>query len=113
MTDRNPLAIPPESTLDQISRGRIVCVQSVAGEDAIARRLAELGVRKGVEIEVLQRAPLGDPTLFELCGYQLCLRRTESARVRVDSIDERGVEGGVGAGVGVEDAAGGKRSESA
>jgi ferrous iron transport protein A len=43
-------------------------------------------VRKGVQIEVLRRAPLGDPTVFELCGYQLCLRRTESARVEVSPL---------------------------
>ena len=71
------------STLDEIPRGEVVRVMGVEGDDAIARRLGELGVRKGIEIEVLQRAPLGDPTLYELCGYQLCLRRTESARIRV------------------------------
>ena len=88
MSDPNSLAdaARPTSdpTLDQIPRGEIVRVHSVAGDDAIARRLGELGVREGVEIEVLQRAPLGDPTLFELCGYQLCLRRRESARIRVE-----------------------------
>jgi len=34
---------------------------------------------------VIRRAPLGDPTVFELHGYQLCLRRSESARVRVET----------------------------
>jgi ferrous iron transport protein A len=53
------------------------------GEDPIARRLGDLGVRQGVRIEVIRRAPLGDPTVYELCNYQLCLRRTESARIRV------------------------------
>ena len=38
-----------------------------------------------IEVEVLRRAPLGDPTVFELHGYQLCLRRSESQRVRVSS----------------------------
>ena len=71
------------SSLDEIPTGAVVRVTAVEGGDAIARRLGELGVRKGIEIEVLQRAPLGDPTLYELCGYQLCLRRTESARIRV------------------------------
>jgi Fe2+ transport system protein FeoA len=71
------------STLDQIPQGQLVRVLSVGGADAIARRLDDLGVRKGVEIEVLRRAPLGDPTVFELHGYQLCLRRAESARVEV------------------------------
>ena len=62
-------------TLDQIPSGSSVRVHLVVGEDPIARRLGELGIRAGVEIEVLRRAPLGDPTLFELCGYQLCLRQ--------------------------------------
>lgn len=70
-------------TLDQIRKGAIVQVLDVTGDDPIALRLNDLGIRKGVVIEVIRRAPLGDPTLFELCGYQLCLRRTESARVRV------------------------------
>ncbi len=78
-------------TLDQIPNGSSVRVHSVVGEDPIARRLGELGIRAGVEIEVLKRAPLGDPTLFELCGYQLCLRRSEAARVRVQWLPENTV----------------------
>ena len=77
------------ATLDQIPDGSSVRVHSVVGVDPIARRLGELGIRAGVEIEVRRRAPLGDPTLFELCGYQLCLRRSESARVRVQKLPEK------------------------
>jgi len=77
-----------EITLDQAPIGRPVRVVAVAGDDAIARRLADLGIRVGAEIECLRRAPLGDPSVFELCGYQLCLRRTESGRVRVVSRSE-------------------------
>ncbi len=75
--------MPHTETLDQIPKGRFVNVVAVVGDDPITRRLDDLGIRKGVLIEVIRRAPLGDPTVFELCGYQLCLRRTESARVRV------------------------------
>jgi ferrous iron transport protein A len=70
-------------TLDQIPKGRFVHVVGVVGDDPITRRLNDLGIREGVRIEVIRRAPLGDPTVFELCGYQLCLRHTESARVLV------------------------------
>jgi ferrous iron transport protein A len=75
-------------TLDQIPKGQFVQVIKVEGDDPIARRLDDLGVREGVRIEVLRRAPLGDPTVFELCHYQLCLRRSESARIRVRTLDE-------------------------
>jgi len=88
MLDPQSSAQPPvvstSPTLDEIPKGKIVRVLHIEGNDPIARRLGELGIRKGVEVEVLRRAPLGDPTLFELCGYQLCLRRSESARIRVE-----------------------------
>ena len=76
-------------TLDQSPRGghvRVVGITGVGSEgpDPIARRLDDLGIRAGVKIEVIRRAPLGDPTVFELHGYQLCLRRSESARVEVE-----------------------------
>ena len=72
-----------EITLDHAPIGHAVRVASVTGDDAISRRLADLGIRPGMTIECLRRAPLGDPSVFELCGYQLCLRKSESARVRV------------------------------
>jgi ferrous iron transport protein A len=73
------------TTLDRVPRGASVRVVAVDGGDAIARRLDDLGLRAGVTVEVLRRAPLGDPTVFELHGYQLCLRQSESGRVRVES----------------------------
>jgi len=77
-----------EFTLDQAPIGDPMRVVSVSGDDPIARRLGDLGIRAGVEVECLRRAPLGDPSLFELCGYQLCLRQTESARVRVQHLSK-------------------------
>jgi ferrous iron transport protein A len=78
--------MPDAFTLDQIPKGqRVRVLATTDGDDPIARRLHDLGIREGVEIEVIRRAPLGDPTLFELCGYQLCLRRSESSRIRVTS----------------------------
>lgn len=73
------------TTLDRVLRGTSVRVVAVDGGDAIARRLDDLGLRAGVTVEVLRRAPLGDPTVFELHGYQLCLRQSESGRVRVET----------------------------
>ena len=83
MPSNTPPSAPANGTLDQIPRGDSVRVVGVDGADAIARRLDDLGLRVGVEVEVIRRAPLGDPTVFELHGYQLCLRRSESERVRV------------------------------
>lgn len=72
-----------EFTLREAGIGQRVRVVAVEGDPALVRRLADLGLREGVLVECLRRAPLGDPRVYELCGYQLCLRRSESERVRV------------------------------
>ncbi len=97
-----------EITLDQAPIGHPVRVASVSGDDAIARRLADLGIRPGMTVECLRRAPLGDPSVFELCGYQLCLRRSESARVRVVEVGSE-----IGGEVGVEIAGSGAARRAA
>ena len=80
--------MPETQTLNEIPKGETARVLEVVGDDPIARRLGDLGIREGMDIEVLRRAPMGDPTVYELCNYQLCLRRSESARVQVRALSE-------------------------
>jgi len=47
------------------------------------QRLLDLGFVPNTPIHVLKRAPLGDPMVYDLRGYRLCLRRSEANRVRV------------------------------
>jgi Fe2+ transport system protein FeoA len=58
-------------------------VTAVAGADALARRLAAAGLWPGAAVELITRAPFGDPMLFRLHGYRLALRRAEADRVEV------------------------------
>jgi ferrous iron transport protein A len=53
----------------------------------VGRRLTDLGLLPGTEVRVVRRAPLGDPSVFELRGYRLCLRREDAARVQVVALD--------------------------
>jgi len=70
-------------TLDTLKAGERARVAEVAGEDAVAIRLMEMGLIEGEEIEHLGTAPLGDPVEFLIRGYRLSLRRTEARRVVV------------------------------
>ena len=91
-------------TLDRIARGGVARVLDIEGEpDAIARRLDDLGLRTAKASTWWWTAVfwatnpergqeefrMTAPTVFELHGYQLCLRRSESARVRVEPKPER------------------------
>jgi ferrous iron transport protein A len=55
----------------------------VAGEDAIAWRILEMGLTDGEEVTFVGAAPLGDPLEFFVRGYRLSLRAAEARRVEV------------------------------
>lgn len=71
------------ASLDEVSVGSTVRVQDVAGGDAVAIRLLEMGVTPGVEVRLVGKAPFGDPLELELRGYRLSIRRQEAARVAI------------------------------
>ena len=52
----------------------------------VLTRLRHLGFRSGVEVKKLRTAPLRDPALYRLLGYDTCLRRREAAHVRVEAV---------------------------
>lgn len=53
----------------------------------LVQRLLQLGLLEGVEVEVVRRAPGGDPVEYRLLGYSLSLRRAEAANVIVDLLE--------------------------
>jgi Fe2+ transport system protein FeoA len=55
----------------------------VGGDVDLRRRLMEMGFCKGVTVEVVRRAPLGDPTEFRVRGYHLSLREEQARHVNV------------------------------
>ncbi len=71
------------ATLDTLAPGEAGVVEGLEGTGPVDQRLRDLGLVPGTKVTALRRAPLGDPTEYELRGYRLCLRRTEGARVRV------------------------------
>jgi ferrous iron transport protein A len=49
-------------TLSELSPGQSAVVDEVVGDDSLASRLMEMGILDGEAIEVIGRAPMGDPT---------------------------------------------------
>ena len=73
-----------EKTLDEFSIGEKGIVKMVFGEGLIKRRLFDMGITPGAEIFMRKRAPLGDPIEITVRGYELTLRKTEAACVKVE-----------------------------
>ncbi len=73
----------PLSQLPINQPSKVVCV---SGEltDPVTTRLTDLGFLVDTPIIALRRAPVGDPTIYLLRNYQMCLRRAETDRVIVE-----------------------------
>ena len=61
---------------------RVESVRELAPNDAIARRLRELGFVAGERVEVVAAGPFGaEPLLVQIGFTRFALRRSEAARV--------------------------------
>lgn len=71
--------------LAQLPPGRRATVVGTVPEaaSAVVSRLAQLGFRPTAEVDVIRRAPLGDPTIYRVQDTELCLRRREAQLIVV------------------------------
>jgi ferrous iron transport protein A len=66
-------------------RATITCYGSEV-EASTSRRLFDLGLVPGTEVQMVRRAPLGDPAIFRVGDYEIALRRSQSAGIHVETI---------------------------
>ena len=58
-------------------------VRGVRLDNPVSYRLMELGVIEGAEVQLVRRAPLGDPIQVRVGDYDLSLRATEADLIDV------------------------------
>jgi len=71
-------------TLSQLASGQSATVRKISGKGALRRRLMDMGLVRGVSIERLKAAPMGDPVEYLVRGYHLSLRKAEAELVEVE-----------------------------
>jgi Fe2+ transport system protein FeoA len=71
--------------LSDLAPGESGLVRKVAGDKSIRRRLMDMGVVNGAEVQVKRVAPLGDPIEFVVRGYNLSLRKSEARVIHVET----------------------------
>ena len=71
------------TTLREVKVGDNVKVTKINGTGAVKRRIMDMGITKGVEIEVRRVAPLGDPIELTVRGYQLSIRKADAQMIEV------------------------------
>lgn len=70
--------------LKDLKAGQRAVVVRVGGSGQVKRRMMDMGMVPGSEVEVVRVAPFGDPIEFSVKGYSLSLRKTEAANIEVE-----------------------------
>ena len=87
---RNPFAptepVDKAVSLRDIEPGDSCRVLKLSGNSAIRRRIMDMGLIPGAEVEVERLAPLGDPIEVKIRDYHLSLRKEEAAQIAVERI---------------------------
>jgi ferrous iron transport protein A len=69
--------------LADVRIGEVVTIGQVTGEGGFRRRLMELGLVPGTQVEIVGAAPLGDPLELLVRGSSLSIRRGEAQLIEV------------------------------
>ncbi|MCH3909674.1 MAG: ferrous iron transport protein A [Bacilli bacterium] len=76
--------------LSDLKRGQKAIVLDFHNDNAALRRhLLDMGITKGVVVEVKKIAPLGDPVDIKLRGYELALRRADMRGIDIQVLGDR------------------------
>ena len=71
-------------TLREAKVGETAKVIKLHGEGAVKRRIMDMGITKGAELNIRKAAPLGDPIEVTVRGYELSIRRADSGMIEIE-----------------------------
>ena len=72
------------NTLRQAKVGDTVTVVKLHGEGAVKRRIMDMGLTRGVPVQVRKVAPLGDPMELNVRGYELSIRKADAEMIEIE-----------------------------
>lgn len=73
-------------TLKEAKVGDTVRVLKLHGEGAVKRRIMDMGLTKGVSVQIRKVAPLGDPIEVTVRGYELSIRKADAGMIEVEGV---------------------------
>lgn len=72
--------------LCDISPGDTAVISGMYAQGSMRRRLRDIGLVEGAEVECLMRSPLGDPSAYLIKGAVMALRREDAALISIEDI---------------------------
>lgn len=74
------------NALSRLAPGERGTVVRVACARPVTRRLLEMGLLPGTQVQVVRVAPFGDPIELTLRGYALSIRRSEAQAIEIERV---------------------------
>ncbi|MGL4739980.1 MAG: FeoA family protein [Sarcina sp.] len=56
-------------------------ISHIEGNEKLAKRLLALGCINGTSIKLKRKAPLGDPIIFSIRGFDIALRKKDAQNI--------------------------------
>ena len=72
-----------KKNLLQLKPGQSGLIYGMAGGSDLKRRLIDMGIIPGTEIQICKVAPLGDPMELTVRGYELSVRKADAEMIEV------------------------------
>ena len=70
--------------LRDVPVGGKVVVKKLEGQGPTKKRIMDMGITKGVTVNVVKVAPLGDPIEVKVRGYQLSVRKADAEAILIE-----------------------------
>ena len=70
-------------SLRDLGKGQTATISEITAEGEMGRRIRDMGLVPGVDVQVMGRAPLNDPVALRLKGFTLTLRNNEADYIAV------------------------------
>ena len=74
-------------TLRDGKPGQVVRIESIQ-EFPLKERLMTMGFIEGTRVNVLRTAPMGDPIVYGLRGYNVAMRLDDASHISVSLVNE-------------------------
>ncbi len=69
--------------LSEVKAGNCVCVRRYNGCGKMRKRLLDLGLTPQAKVNVVRKAPLGDPIVLKIGDFNITLSESEAVHVEV------------------------------
>ena len=75
--------IQSKRPLSRLREGETACVSDLLTVGAMRRRLLDIGLVEGTQVECVQKSPSGDPVAYFIRGALIAIRCEDSSKILV------------------------------